>query len=216
MLQPLLTNDSMTEHLATIRGMMSQVDQYEFSRSLRTTNSSDGSAQSEVQRLIRRAFDQYSSGDPVQAVVQIEAISAMIDGDPRYSYLHRFLQESVRQWRTDQDIDSRRHILGQVHEVAEAAIGDDQVETARNKLQAALRIYANDNSVTEELLKCRQLLDSLPPVSESLQQDAPKQDTPAAEEIPATDSGKGPAPGDTPPALHPTSATDVDRKSADG
>lgn len=203
MLQPLLTDDSMTEHLPTIRRMMAQVDQYEFSRSLRTANSSDGSAQSEVQRLIRRAFDQYSSGDPIQAEVQIESISAMIDGDPRYSYLHRFLQESVRQWRTDHDIDSRRHILSQVCEVAETAVGSDQVETARSKLQAALRIYANDESVAEELQQCRKLLDSLPPRQDVPREELPGknlpgEDSPAAEKVPATDPGANPQPGGLP------------------
>lgn len=162
MLQPLLTNDSMTRQRPIIRGLISQVDQYEFSRSLRTSNSSDGSAQSELQRLIRRAFETYSSGDPVRAAVEIEAIASMIQGDPRYTYLHRFLTESARQWKTDQEIQSRRHVLQHVLETAQAAVHNDQIATARAKLQAALSIYESDDSVAEELAQCRQLLQTLP------------------------------------------------------
>lgn len=187
LLQPLLQDSGMAQQHADIQSLIDQVDQYEFCRSLKVTSSTDGSADAEIRRLVRRAFDTCSSGDPVEAETQLQSVLQLVSTDKRYAYLRRFLEESLQQWATDRDIHGRRRVLQQTLESAAAAAGRGQPETSRQLLQAALRLYRGDASVQQELDNCRQLLDSLPPESSDTSDRVP-QTEPSPEPTAAPDT----------------------------
>ncbi len=178
LLEPLLSNQQMQDQHPQIQAMISQVDQYEFCRSLRITSSSNGSASSEIHRLARRAFETYSSGDPVKAKQQLQDLVVMLQNDPDYTYLRNFLSESLQNWQTEQDVAARRQVLERALEVAANAVQAGEHDLARDVLTATIRLYEQDNSVSAEIGRCHDLMRQLPepPLTK------PSQATPEAEQ----------------------------------
>ncbi|MBL8818995.1 MAG: serine/threonine protein kinase [Planctomyces sp.] len=162
LLQPLLSVDEMDKHFEEIREMIGQINQYEFTRSLRITSASDGSEQSEIQRQIRRAFEMQSNGDPVEAVRQIDSVLSMIKEDRSYYFLSKFLQETKTQWSTDQNIAGRRAVAQRSLSEARKAQEDGNSERARELVNAILQIYGSDKSMSQEIQYCQEILDKLP------------------------------------------------------
>lgn len=160
MLEPLLQEERLRDHHNEIHRLIATVDQYEFCRSLKITSSSDGTEESEIQRLVRGAFETWASGNPVDAEARLRAVLDMIQTDDNYAYLSRFLTDSLKQWTTDQDVAGRRSVLKKAINAATTAIQQGNPDTARTILQAALRLYENDASVETELQQCRDLMNS--------------------------------------------------------
>lgn len=167
LLQPLIADDAFREQHAEIRRMIGQVDQFEFCRSLRVSAASDNSAQSELQRLIRRAFEKYSSGSPLEAILQLESVEAIVREDPEYRFLRQFLVETLQQWSSEQTIAGRRSLLENLLKTAETQILEHRTTTAAESLKGALLLYNGDNSVATELAACQRLLDEIKNAGES-------------------------------------------------
>jgi serine/threonine protein kinase len=172
-LQPLLTVTELSEYREEIREMIAQVDQYEFSRSLRVTVSSGPTAQSEIQRLVRRAFETYSTGNPAEAIQNLESIMSMIQGDRQYRYLRQFLLETLQQWSSEQTMVGRRRLLETVLNSARNEAREQRFHSAEDALQAAIAVYGTDESVAAEVNACREMLKELEDVSKTVPRDAP-------------------------------------------
>ncbi len=191
LLLPLVDDSRMKEHLTEIQRLLDQVDQYEFCRSLQSAASSSGSVQSEIQRLIRRTFDEHSAGDPVLAVRQLDAVLQLLQGNSEYGYLRKFLEDSRQSWRTEQEVAGRRELLLSAMTAARNARDAAEITAAGQALGAVLLLYAQDSSVESELVQCRELLKTMssetakltPENSASAPLDAesaPNEDEPAA------------------------------------
>ena len=161
LLQPLLLDDRMEDRRAEIQALISQVDQYEFCRTLKVSSSSDGTIRSEIQRLVRRAFDTYSAGDPMEAEVQVRAILEMLQHDPDHHYLCQFLDSALMQWTTAPDVEGRRRVLLESMESAEEFARHNDLESARQTLQAVIRLYQQDAAVAAEVRRCRAQLETV-------------------------------------------------------
>ena len=175
LLQPLLKEESLQPQHGEIRHLMSMVDQYEFCRSLTTTTSSNGSAQSELQRVIRQAFETRASGNPVDAEIQIRAILAMLTTDDENGYVRQFLQTSLEQWRSAEDIAGRQQLIQLSIDRARIALNAHQPDKARLTLQGVIDLYRHDQSLNDILNDCRKMLKSLP--EESLPEESPEAGT---------------------------------------
>ena len=162
LLQPLLDNASLKEHHEEIRHLMAQVDQYEFCRSLNLTSSSNGSAQSELQRIIRRAFETRASGNPVEAEKQVLAILAMMSTDDDNEFIKAFLRKSLAQWQSAEDIAGRTQLIEFAVIRANQAFTAHQPQNARETLQGVLDLYGEDETVAKSIAQCRELLAKLP------------------------------------------------------
>ena len=90
-LQPLLNEKLQPDAEAEIRAMIDKADQYEFTRSLRADRDSSETAESEIQRLIRRTFDLYNEGDAATAREQLRLILIVAESEPHNAYLAEFL-----------------------------------------------------------------------------------------------------------------------------
>ncbi|MEZ6124706.1 MAG: serine/threonine-protein kinase [Planctomycetaceae bacterium] len=158
-IEPLLESDTLPDERSQLELWASQVDQFEFCRGLKSSAPTDGSVQSELQRLIRRAFTQYGQGDVVQAREQLEAVFTIISGDSRYEYLANFVQWTLTDWAGAQNEQARSLLLSELLERAEA---DGKVPGAQvvSTLRSALKLYADDPVVSGELARIRQLLES--------------------------------------------------------
>jgi eukaryotic-like serine/threonine-protein kinase len=170
LLQPLLDEDLLEEHHPEIREMIRQIDQYEFCRSLKTTLSSDGTARSEIERLMRRAFDTYSSGDPVKAELQLQDVIAMLKSDPEFQFFHRFLTDTQAEWTSIESTAGRREVVSRIILLESTPIAADDrsaIRERRERLEATLRLYGDDESLTDLLDDVRQILDTLPAAIQS-------------------------------------------------
>jgi serine/threonine protein kinase len=170
LLQPLLDDDLLPEEDARIRAMIRQIDQYEFCRSLKTQQSSDGTVRSELERLMRRAFNTYTDGDPVSARTQLQDLIAMLSDDPEFSYFHQFLVDTESEWTSVESITSRRQVLQRVIDMESAPLDiseSDRISARRNRLNATLRLYGDDAALLDLLEQIQQLLSQLPATAEA-------------------------------------------------
>ena len=159
LLQESLLPDSETE----IRAMIDKVDQYEFSHSLRADSNSSASADSEIQRLIRKAFDLYNDGDAATAREQLRLILDVAKSDPRNSYLTEFLQTTLKKWDGKPLANGRDELFALMIDRFNSAAGNpEQLNTARAALQAAVKLYRNDEAVQKQVTEAQRLLDSQP------------------------------------------------------
>jgi serine/threonine protein kinase len=158
-LQPLLEAGTVPEAEIEVRQMIETVNQYDFCRSLKSNPESSYDAATELQRLIRRAFEEYDQGDPVNAREQIQALLNVIGRDPSNSYLRMFLESTAKQWDEQPLTTGRTVLLQALIRNAEALLQTNRVtsETA-NSLRSALQLYVDDRSVAAELDQIRELL----------------------------------------------------------
>lgn len=158
-LQPLLEAGSVPEADAEVRQLIETVNQYDFCRSLKLNPESSYDSATELQRLIRRAFDAYEQGDPVNAREQIQAVLNIIGRDPSNSYLRTFLESTAKQWDQQPLTTGRTVLLQTLIRNAEAQLQTNRVnsDTAQS-LRSALQLYVDDRSVTTELNQIRELL----------------------------------------------------------
>lgn len=161
-LEGLINEELLPERHEEMRLWMQQADQYEFCRRLTVNSPTDGSAKSEIQRLVRRATDSYLDGSVSVACEEMEAIQNIIADDATYSYLNGFLTETLAEWRKEEDIAAPKQLLAQILSTAKQKIeSGDGVESASSILNAGVQLYQNEPSVAAEVEECRAMLQSL-------------------------------------------------------
>ncbi len=160
-LEPLLKEDVLSpEQQQQLTLWTQQVDQYEFCRGLKVSAPSEASQQSEVQRLIRRAFDRYASGDSVAACREMKAVSSIIKGQAKYAYLDEFVVTTLSNWSGTSNEQVRRtwvsSLLQKAHTLAEA-----QPAEAIALIESTLLLYQDDLAVSDEVQQLKALLQQL-------------------------------------------------------
>jgi serine/threonine protein kinase len=162
-LQPLLRDNLLPKTEPEIRALINKADQYEFSHSLRADSNSSASAESEIQRLIRRTFDLYNDGDAATAREHLRLILDVARSDPQNNFLVEFLEATLKQWDGKLLANGRdelfANLIGRVK-----ATADDPAnrKTCKAALQAAVILYQHDEAVQSQVEEARQLLKSFP------------------------------------------------------
>ena len=161
-LQPLLSDKPLPESEAEIRAMIDKADQYEFTRSLRADRDSSATADSEIQRLIRKTFDLYNEGDAATAREQLRLIRDVAKSDPRNAYLVEFLDATLNQWDGKPLANGRDELFAMVIGRVKSVAGDpEKLPAAEAALQAAVTLYESDQTVQKQVEEAKQLLKSL-------------------------------------------------------
>lgn len=162
LLQPILDAHSLPAAEDEIRKLIDQADQYEFCRSLQADPEGSQDTASELQRLIRRAFQIFSEGDPVTAKEQLEAVRDIASQDAGNEYLSGFLLDTLEQWESDPLTTGRRELLDQLMERIKTQRDEDRnLPAARSLLESALRLYARDRAVAEQVAEMEEILKQL-------------------------------------------------------
>ena len=155
MLQPLLDSNALPASKQEIEAMISQADQYDFCDSLPADPKGSRDESSELQRLIRKAFDDFSQGDPVAAREQLEAIRDIAARDIRNVYLTRFLNETIAKWEKDP--------LTRLLEQVKTEIADGTTfEQTRTCIESAVNLYSGDRAVSDQVNQLKELLNQIP------------------------------------------------------
>lgn len=163
LLEPIVEQDSLPEKREQIDVWLRQVIQYEFCRRLKVSAPSDSSRDSEIQRLVRGTFDKYAHGEISVAIQQLEAVKQVISDESEFAYLSQFLVATLQDWSSQQNVAGRQQLLSGIADRADEMIEErDDVELIRDSLEAALTLYGDDASVSAEVDRCRQILNSLP------------------------------------------------------
>ena len=166
-LQPLLNNQLLPDSESEIQSLIDKADQYEFSCSLRADRDGSATADSEIQRLIRKTFDLYNEGDAASAREQLNLIHDVVKPDPRNVYLVEFLTTTLKQWDGKPLANGRDELLEMViGRLKSATDNPEKLSAARLALKAAVMLYEHDAAVQEQVEEARQLLKSLPKESE--------------------------------------------------
>lgn len=165
-LQPLADSNDLPNSKDEIDALILKANQYDFCRSLRADPESSQDESSELQRLIRRTFDTFSSGDAVAAREQLQAVRELAAQDLRNDYLSRFLAETQAKWDKEPLTVGRKTLLNRILTEAESiakSADPPGIEHAKKMLTAARQLYANDRAVEEELKQIDALLEQLKP-----------------------------------------------------
>ncbi len=162
-LQSLLDNKLLPDDEPEIRSMIDKADQYEFTHTLRADKDSSATAETEINRVIRKTFDQYNDGDAAIAREQLRLILNVVEADPRNTYLTEFLTKTLEQWDGKPLSNGRDELFARVLAQANAA-GNDPAKTkaSRSALQALIELYKNDETVREQVVLAKSLLESFP------------------------------------------------------
>ena len=165
-LQPLADSNALPDSRDEIDALILKANQFDFCRSLRADPESSQDEASELQRLIRRTFDTFSSGDAIAAREQLQAVRELAAQDLRNDFLSRFLAETQAKWDKEPLTVGRKTLLGRILTDAEAlakSADPSGIERAIRTLTAAKELYANDRAVEEELKQIDSLLEQLKP-----------------------------------------------------
>ena len=108
---PLLDGNALPERHSDIEEWIRRVDQYEFCRDIRISTPSDPSVDSELQRLIRHAFQTYADGDISGGRTELQTVHEIIHDDTRYSFLAEFVRATLNDWADEQNIAGRRDFI---------------------------------------------------------------------------------------------------------
>ncbi len=159
-IQPMLRADSLPDRREQLERWVQMADQYEFCRDLKFSTPTDGSSESELQRLIARAFDMYSTGQLSEATQQLKAIQHILTDED--VYLREFLATTLEEWNVDKSVTGRKELIQQVIDNAKSALNaSGDPETAAAALQSVLVLFGNDLILEEQVNECRQLLQKL-------------------------------------------------------
>lgn len=162
LLQPLLDANALPEQESHIRRLIEKANQYEFCRSLQADPESSRDTASEIQRLVRRTFEAYSTGDPESAREQLRAVIEITRVDPTNAYLTHFLEETQKQWDEEPLTAGRLELLQKLLADIRSQIQDGlRIPEARESLKAVIRLYSEDRSVSEQIAEARELLQEI-------------------------------------------------------
>ncbi len=164
-LQPLLNSSLLPELKVEIQTLIDKADQYEFTSSLRVGGESSVTAESEIQRLIRKAVDLYRDGDAATARAQFNLILDVAKSDPRSGYLVVFLNATLKEWDGKTSSSGRGELFTMLVGRVNSSAGKE-LEIARSGLRAAVTLYEDDPAVQMQVEEAKQLLKSLPTTAE--------------------------------------------------
>ena len=157
---PLRDNETFPDEQADIENLIRRANQYEFCRDLKINNPSGGTAQSELQRLVVLAFDDYGSGDVTGASVRLKTVLGLMSKDD--TFLRDFLTSTLNDWNKEVSATGRKSLLHQIVQDGTAALNDiGDTDDAVRRLTFALKEYGEDATVTAEVDQCRELLKQL-------------------------------------------------------
>ena len=160
LLRPLVESSEAAADDEQIRDWIREADQYEFARGLRKRSFSDGSTQSEVQRLISQAFETWNKGDVGAARERLLDVERLLTDQD--AYLRSFIRQTLDEWREDPRIAGRKEMLREILREARSSQRDGQeIQQAAERLRSLIRIYGADQAVAMEVRKCRELLTQL-------------------------------------------------------
>jgi serine/threonine protein kinase len=160
-LVPLLESDAFPKRRTEIKHWIRRVDQYEFCRDVRISTPSDPSIDSELQRLIRRAFQTYADGDISNGRTELETVHEIIHDDPRYTFLANFTAATLNDWGNEQNIAGRRELVTAMRDRAKRLAAEKKTIRAAAVLRSTIHLYQKDTTVERELADCSRLLDQL-------------------------------------------------------
>ncbi|MEO1979792.1 MAG: serine/threonine-protein kinase [Fuerstiella sp.] len=166
---PLLDADVLPDRRADLETWIRRVDQYEFCRDIRISTPSDPSVDSELQRLIRHAFQTYADGDIADGRTELETVHEIIRDDPNYTYLAEFATATLHDWGGEQNIAGRRSFVATMRVRAETLVADSEIGRAAAILRSTIKLYQQDATVARELTDCRRLLQQLETAAENNQ-----------------------------------------------
>ncbi|MFN9719859.1 MAG: serine/threonine protein kinase [Planctomycetota bacterium] len=162
LLQPLLSSGLSSEDMKDVQSMISEANDYEFSRSLKVDPKSSKDENSEVHRLIRAAFESYEAGDSLAAREQLDAIQIIVQQTGGSGYLVKFLTETRSQWEKEPLTTGRTLLLKNV--ISNVMSQSDKIEDTkeiRRMLEAIILLYGNDRAVESEMTKIREMLSTI-------------------------------------------------------
>lgn len=165
-LSPLLQANALPERHSDIEEWIRRVDQYEFCRDISISAPSDPSVDSELQRLIRHAFQTYADGDISGGRKELETVNQIIHDVPRYSILAEFATATLDDWADEQNIAGRRDFVTSMRDRAKTLAEEEELSRAAAILRSTIRLYQRDATVEDELTECRRLLEQLQPAAE--------------------------------------------------
>ena len=158
-LRDLLNERSLSSEKERMEMMIHDVDNYEFCRSLELTIPGKGTRDSEIHRLIRRAFDRFAAGKTVQARAELASILQLVDSSRKDQFLADFVRATIEEWEQDTSILGRQLVLGTVLQEARRSVNTSAgADSAAEVLEAALLLYGDDTTLTDSVQECRQLL----------------------------------------------------------
>ena len=160
LLRPLVESSEEAAYDQEVRDWIHKADQYEFARGLRKRSFSDGSTQSEVQRLISQAFQTWNDGDVGAARARLLDVERLLTD--RDAYLRSFIRQTLDEWREDPRIAGRKEMLREILREARSSQQDEQeIDRTAERLRSLINIYGEDQTVAIEVQKCRELLTQL-------------------------------------------------------
>ena len=166
---PLLDGNALPERHSDIEEWIRRVDQYEFCRDIRISTPSDPSVDSELQRLIRHAFQTYADGDISGGRTELQTVHEIIHDDTRYSFLAEFVRATLNDWADEQNIAGRRDFITTMCDRANTLATQDDIARAAAILRSTIRLYRQDATVERELAECIRLLQQLETAAEDNQ-----------------------------------------------
>jgi serine/threonine-protein kinase len=162
-LQPLLSGKLLPDSEPEIQALIDKADQYEFTRTLRADGDGSATAESELQRLIRKSFDLYNDGDAANATAQLKLILEVARSNPRNAYLVEYLTEKLKDWDGMPLSNGRDELIAMViGRVKSATDNPENLHAATAALEAAVTLYKDDPAVQQQVEEAKQLLESLP------------------------------------------------------
>jgi hypothetical protein len=138
-------------------------DEFEFIRSLQAATESPAErgadlVQSEINRLIRTAFNEYSEGDSTTALAQLQAVRALCAEQSGEGILLSFLDETIEQWSLDQTRPRLQLLEALLSRTAVTASGKAMSKERRAALQAARFLYADQADAVDLLAEIDRVL----------------------------------------------------------
>lgn len=156
-LKELVQKKSMADEAPELDLLIHHVDNYEFCRSLGLTAPVTGTRDSEIQRLIRKAFTRFASGEIVQARAELKSILHLVNNSRQDQYLGQFIEETLERWEEDTSLHGRQLVMQEIIRQAKES-KPHAADYSRELLMAAETLYGDDPAVADLVAECRQLL----------------------------------------------------------
>ncbi|MCP4510324.1 MAG: hypothetical protein GY826_28455, partial [Fuerstiella sp.] len=122
---------------------------------------SDPSVDSELQRLVRHAFQTYDSGNIAEGRTELATVYEIIRDDTQYAYLAEFVTATLHDWSAEQNTAGRRSFVATMRSRAKTLARDNDIARAATILRSTIKLYQQDATVARELTDCRRQLQQL-------------------------------------------------------
>ena len=159
-LRELQNSKALPDQADKMATMIRRVNEYEFCRTLERTTLGNGSRDSEIQRLVRRAFDRFAQGHVTQARAELKSVGIVLARSCPDGYLAEFINATLTKWEGDTSIKGRRQLLTSILNEARRA-EPNSAAAAAELLQSTLMLYQEDAAVAGEIDECRRLLEGI-------------------------------------------------------